>query len=280
MALPVPRGPISSLDALDHVEAELLALLDTITPAEWDAPTIVPSWRVRHVAAHLLDGALRKLTIVRDGLSVERPASGSADDVRDFVNRLNAEGVRVYGRLSCRVIRLLLSQVSPEYCAWHRSLHPQAPAAFAVTWAGEQQSLNWFDTARELTERWHHQAQIRLALSRPALTSRHVYHPVLDCFLRVLPYRYRDVAAPQGTMVSVRVDGDAGDDWQLYRAGERWVLTGGLTDQPNAIVRIPGDIAWCLFTKGLARQDAARLVTIEGDRTLASHALDAVAIVG
>ena len=59
---------------------------------------------MRHVAGHLLDTALRRLAIVRDGVAAERPASGSAEDVRAFVDRVNAEGVAVYGRLSPRVL--------------------------------------------------------------------------------------------------------------------------------------------------------------------------------
>lgn len=280
MLAPAPRGPIHALDALDRVEAALLDLLSTMTPSEWDAPTIVRGWRVRHVAGHLLDTALRKLSILRDGFAVERPASGAADDVRDFVNRLNAESVQVYGRLSVEAVRLLMAQVSPLFCAWHRGLDPDAPAGFPVSWAGESSSPQWLDTARELTERWHHQAQIRLALGRPALMDRPVYHPVLDCFMRALPHTFRDVAAVVDTVVSVRVDGDAGDEWQLYRTRDRWMLTSGLTTHPAATITIPGAIAWRVFTKGIDRGEAERLVRIEGDRTLASRVLGAVAIVG
>jgi uncharacterized protein (TIGR03083 family) len=280
MPAPEPPGPIDAVAALERVEAALLDLLDTIAPAEWDSATIVPGWRVRHVAGHLLDTALRKLAIVRDGFAPERPASGSADDVRDFVNRVNAEGVQVYGRLSPPVLRAVMAAVSPAYCAWHRDIDPQAPAVFAVSWAGEQESRNWFDTARELTERWHHQAQIRLALGRPALMDRDLYHPVLDCFMRALPHTYRDVAAAPGTAVRIRVEGAAGGDWHLVRGAERWLLTARPADAPVATVTIPQDIAWRLFTKGLSRSDAERLVTIEGDRRLASPVLGAIAIVG
>lgn len=280
MLAPASRGPIQALDALDAVEAALLDLLGTITRDEWDAPTIVPGWRVRHVAGHLLDTALRKLSVLRDGFALERPASGAADDVRDFVNRVNAEGVQVYGRLSVETLGALMAQVSPVYCAWHRALDPDAPAGFPVSWAGDTHSPNWFDTARELTERWHHQAQIRLALARPALMDRAIYHPVLDCFMRALPFAYRDVPALVDTLVSVRVDGEAEDDWQLYRTRDRWLLTSGVAAHPAASVTIPGAIAWRIFTKGIAATDAARLVALEGDRALASHVLRAVAIVG
>lgn len=280
MLAPAPRGPIHALDALEQVEAELLALLATVTRDEWDAPTLVRGWRVRHVAGHLLDTALRKLSVLRDGFAVERPASGAAEDVREFVNRVNAEGVLVYGRLSVDTLRALLAKVSPEFCDWHRGLDPNAPAGFAVSWAGETQSANWFDTARELTERWHHQAQIRLALDRPALMARAIYHPVLDCFMRVLPCAFRDVPAVVDTVVSVRVDGEAEDDWQLYRTRDRWLLTSGLTTHPAATITIPGAIAWRVFTKGIDRAEAEQHVVIDGDRALASHVLGAVAIVG
>ncbi len=72
------RGPIpvdTTLAALDAVEAHLLHLLDQMTLAEWTTPTIVPGWQVRHVAAHLLDTASRKLAIVRDRCFTEAPAS-------------------------------------------------------------------------------------------------------------------------------------------------------------------------------------------------------------
>lgn len=82
MLPPLPRGPIDAVNALERVEAERLSLLSRITADEWDAQTIVPGWRVRHVAGHLLDTATRTLAIVRDGFSVERPATNAPEDVR------------------------------------------------------------------------------------------------------------------------------------------------------------------------------------------------------
>jgi hypothetical protein len=149
-----------------------------------------------------------------------------------------------------------------------------------VSWAGEQESLNWFDTARELTERWHHQAQIRLALGRQPLMARDLYHPVLDCFMRALPHTYRDVPAPPGTGVRVRVDGAAGGDWHLHREAAGWILTSNPAGEPLATISIPQDIAWRLFTKGLSRIEAERLVAVDGDRRLGSPVLGAIAIVG
>jgi hypothetical protein len=39
----------------------------------------------------------------------------------------------------------------------YESLDPFAQAAIGVSCSGEMTSLVWFDNARELTERWHHQ---------------------------------------------------------------------------------------------------------------------------
>ncbi len=92
-----------------------------------------------------------------------------------------------------------------------------ALAAFNVSWAGEETSPNWFDTARELTERWHHQQQIRLATNRPGIITPELYHPVLDCFVRGLPHVYRDVDGSVGTAIRLEISGECDGRWFLLR---------------------------------------------------------------
>jgi Mycothiol maleylpyruvate isomerase N-terminal domain len=64
-------APILSAHLLRRVDRELIDLLRSLAADEWDIQTIAPSWKVRDVAAHLLDTALRKLSIVRDSCYVE-----------------------------------------------------------------------------------------------------------------------------------------------------------------------------------------------------------------
>lgn len=270
--------PILCAHLIRKVDAKLLELLASLRPDEWDLQTVAPEWKVRDVAAHLLDTALRKLSLVRDGWMVEQPLIRSAEDVAALVNRLNREGVAVYRRLSPAVLISWMSAACRESAEFHEALDPFAPAAFGVSWAGEQHSLNWFDTARELTERWHHQQQIRLATGRPGLMLPELYRPVLDCFMRGLRFAYRGVDAAEGTMVRAEISGDCGGAWQIRKESAGWLLVSPADGWSSRVV-VPQEIAWRVFTKGMRREEALLQVHVEGDRDLARRLLDLTAIV-
>ena len=271
--------PILCAHLLRRVDEKLIELLLSLPASEWDAQTVVPRWRVRDVAAHLLDTVLRKLSLVRDSWSVENVKIESPQDVAKLVNRLNDEGVRVYRRLSPPVLIDMMKMACEQSAGFHESLDPFAPAAFGVSWAGEAKSLNWFDTARELTERWHHQQQIRVATNRPGIMTPELYHPVLDCFLRGLPHLYRDTEAPSGTVLLVEIAGECGGQWFLLRESGRWELVKESAAELAARVTIPQEIAWRIFTKGIDRDSAREQVRIEGDPHLGNLVLELTAVI-
>src|SRR5579862_5769315 len=271
--------PILCAHLFRKVDGELINLLRSLAPGDWDIQTIAPAWKIRDVAAHLLDTVLRKLSLVRDGCYVEAVEIRSPKDVVNLVNRLNREGVTVYRRLSPPVLIELMQMACEQSARFHESLDPMAPAAFAVSWAGEEQSLNWFDTARELTERWHHQQQIRLAVSRPGIMSPDLYHPVLDCFVRGLPHLYRDIDAPAGTTVLLEIAGDCGGKWLLSRGTTGWAFANESFEDVAAHVTIPQELAWRIFTKGIDRNSARAQVKINGDPNLGEKLLSLTAIV-
>src|SRR5688572_2572310 len=89
---------------------ELVALLRSMGPDAWSRPTVAGRWRVRDVAAHLLDGDIRKLAAHRDG-HLHAPgghAPRSYAEVVALINSLNATGVSYAGRLSARLLVELL----------------------------------------------------------------------------------------------------------------------------------------------------------------------------
>jgi len=272
--------PILCAHLMRRVDAKLIDLLSSLTPAEWDLQTVAPLWKVRDVAAHLLDTALRKLSIVRDSWYVEQVNIRSPQDLIAFINRLNREGVTVYRHLSPKVLIGMMKEACEQSARFHESLDPFAPAAFSVSWAGEEESLNWFDTAREFTERWHHQQQIRLAANRPGIMTPELYHPVLDCFVRGLPHLYRDVDAPEGTLLVLEISGECGGRWFLRKGPSGWGFVKQSDEKPASRVTIPQELAWRVFTKGIDRESARAQIAVEGNRDLGEKVLQLTAIVG
>lgn len=271
--------PILCAPLLRKVDEKLVELLSCLSPGEWDVQTVAPLWKVRDVAAHLLDTGLRKLSLVRDSWFVEAVEIRSPRDVLDLVNRLNREGVAVYRRLSPPVLIGLMRTACEQSASFHESLNPFGRAAFNVSWAGEEISLNWFDTARELTERWHHQQQIRLATNRPGITTPELYHPVLDCFMRGLPHLFRDVEASAGTAIAVEIRGRSGGLWVLRKTESAWSFVEKQDGPIAAHVTIPEELAWRLFTKGISRDEALTRVELAGDRELGEKVLQLTSIV-
>ncbi len=220
-----PLKPILTAHLFPKLDGMLLELLPSLSAEDWEQQTVSPKWKVKDIAAHLLDTALRGISIGRDACVPQAPKINSPAELAAYIDRVNAEGVTVYRRLSPAVLFSLLEIACKQLAEYHASRDPFAMAPYGVSWAGEEKSANWFDTAREFTERWHHQQQIRLAVNRPGIMTRELYYPVLDCFMRALPFTYRNISAKPGTIVQVTVSGDCGGTWLLYRENENWVLT-------------------------------------------------------
>lgn len=274
---------IPTVHLFAELDGLLLDLLRSLSREEWELPTVSPRWNVRQVAAHLLDTPLRRLSFVRDGWPPPAPRIRSDADLAAWVNEMNRQGVEVFGRLSPPLLIAFMETAARELREYLTALDPLAPAAWPVSWAGERKSENWFDIARELTERWHHQQQIREALERstkPGIMTRRLFHPVLDTFMRALPRAYRDVAAPQSAVARVVIAGDCGGEWFLERQGAGWALVPRApAERVVATTAIPQEIAWRVFTKGISSNEAAARTTFEGDPVIARAALAMVAIV-
>ncbi len=177
------------------LDSKLIELLRSLSPDDWNRPTLAPLWTVKDITAHLLDGNLRTLSS-RDNHRLKPDMEiNSYQDLVDYLNRLNADWVRAAKRLSPPVLTELLEITGKQYSAHMMNADPNIQAPVSVAWAGEKQSVNWFHIAREFTEKWHHQQQIREAVGRPGIMTKEFFFPVMDVFMRGLPHRYRDVPA-------------------------------------------------------------------------------------
>jgi uncharacterized protein (TIGR03083 family) len=264
-----PLTPLYTADLFAGLNDELISLLRGLSPEDWERPTVAGAWRVRDVAAHLLDAMLRRVSAARDGHRMQ--PDGPIDDYRNLVgylNRLNASWVAVSNRLSPRVLTDLLAWTGPQVAAVMASLPPHEQAMIGVAWAGEERSENWFDTGREYTEHWHHQAQIRDAVGAPGLYERRWLHPVIELCLYALPVAFRGLDRPAGATLVLEVTGDAGGTWSLVRTEGAWKLWRGAAEKPAANARMDGDTAWRLLFNALPAEAARTKITAEGDPEL------------
>jgi uncharacterized protein (TIGR03083 family) len=265
MPEPILIGPLFA-----PIHDQLMKLLRGLCAEEWLAPTVAGSWTVRDVAAHLLDTGLRRLSMHRDGYMPPLAPDAFANGLGGFVNDVNASGVAYAQRLSPALLIDQHERFGPQLSEFLASLDPFAEAKWSVRWAGEERSAMWFDVARELTERWHHQQQIRDAVGRAPLYE--YLAPVIDTFVRALPYAYRSVDAPDGTTIVLRIDEGV---WTLRRESSRWVLYADAADAPTTSIAMSGDAAWRVFTK----QKIDPHAHIEGDARYADAVLGMIAIV-
>ena len=272
-----PLGRIDTVDLFPEERAALLALLESLTPEQWSAPTLCAGWSVKDLAAHLLGDDLGVVARGRDAYTASWIDAPSYEALVAAIDAQNEVWVAAMRRASPRQLVELL-RFSAEHLHAHLSSLDLDAMGGPVDWAGPQPQPIWMDVAREYTEMWAHQAQIRDAVAAPMLGTRRMFFPVLDCYARALPHAFREVAAAEGTHVRLVVTGEAGGEWSLVRSGGAWGLFSGVEPAPSATVRLPQDVAWRVYTKGIALEDARRVARIDGDAALGEQVLHTVAV--
>lgn len=275
----IKPNKIEVLPLFEILDSRLLELLKSLTPDEWKAPTVAKLWTVKDIAAHLLDGSLRGLSISRDGYFGE-PAENinSYQELVAYLNKLNSNWVTATRRLSPQVLIELLEIASRQYTRHLQQLNPEADAVFAVAWAGQEVSANWFHIAREYTEKFLHQQQIRDAVNKPGIMTRELYYPFLNTFMQALPYTFKDVMAAAGTTVLLTVTTAVGGQWSITKTNEGWILNNNTLATADATVSIDPDTAWKLFSKSLTPEQVLHRVEITGNHLLGKHVLKLVAV--
>jgi hypothetical protein len=107
-----------------------------------------------------------------------------------------------------------------------------------------------------------------------------LYHPVLDCFVRGLPYSYRYSTAPTGTNILLEISGACGGKWVLSKTANGWTFAREIPEEIACKVTLPQAIAWRVFTKGIAQESVRAQIEIDGDHNLAEGIIRLTAIVG
>lgn len=273
--------PIMVVDLFPQERKQLLELFSEFEQEEWEKPTICPGWTVKDIGLHLLGDDIGYLSGARDHFN--NPFFRDKD-MREWmiliknINEANESWVKATARISPKLLADLLELTGQQFYAYMQSLDLTAIGG-VVSWAGPDPAPVWLDVAREYTERWLHQQQIRDAVHKSGLKEKGFFHPVLDTFVRALPHTYKDISVPDITVLKFVVTGEAGDAWYLVGETNKWFLSPGIELQPVTVVTMDQETCWRLFTKGMNKDQARARTTIEGDQRLGEKLLETVSII-
>jgi uncharacterized protein (TIGR03083 family) len=273
--------PIMVVDLFPQERKQLLKLFSELESEEWEKPTICPAWTVKDIGLHLLGDDIGYLSGARDHFN--NPFFQNKD-LREWkslvknINEANESWVKATARISPKLLADLLELTGQQFYEYMQSLDLMAMGG-VVSWAGPDPAPVWLDVAREYTERWLHQQQIRDAVHKPGLKEKGLFHPVLDTFVRALPHTYKDISVTATTVLKFVVTGEAGDIWYLVGEANRWVLSKDIELQPVTVVIMDQETCWQVFTKGMNKDQARAQTVIEGDQTLGERLLETVSII-
>jgi uncharacterized protein (TIGR03083 family) len=270
--------PIDARPQFPRERAELLTLLAQLDAADWRRATVCPGWNVHDIVAHVVHDYLRKLARARDAHESARPRPG--EDLPAFLHRLNHEFVGVAAAWSPRVLIDLTDHLGAHLDVYWAGLEMDRLGE-AVSWAAPGvPAPAWLDVAREYSEYWVHQQQVRDAVRRPGADDDELSGPVIDAFLRAVPHALRDVQAPPGTGLEVTVSGPGGGTWEFSRGESRWTISrGSAPEQAAARVVVSSGTLWRVATRGITVRSALSQASLEGDRSIGEAALSLVSII-
>ena len=272
--------PIKTIHLFPILDKLLIELLNSLSPEDWNKPTLAKLWTVKDLAAHLLQGNVRTISSnYQPPTTTDAPVINTYQQLINYINEDNTNWVRAMKGVSPELLIHLLETTGGQFADHLAVLDPFVCAKYSVAWAGEEQSENWFHIAREYTEKWHHQQQIREAVNKPGIMHRELFYPFIDTLMRALPHTYRNISADEGTLIKISISGEADGDWYLNRAQQAWNLTPLVNKPADCIVNISPDIAWKLFTKGITSTTALQNSILLGNINLGEKVFDMVAVI-
>jgi len=271
--------PVDLVELIPILDDMLISFLKKLSKDDWNRQTIAKKWKVKDVAAHLLDGNIRGISFGRDKHLLEPDiAIKSEADLVNYLNNLNAGWVLAAKRFSPELLIEFLDNTNKAHYEYVKTLDPFGRAIFPVSWAGETESQNRFHIAREYTEKWIHQQQIRDAFDNQDLMTRDLFFPMIDILMYGLPNTFKNVKANDGCAIKINILTEIGGAWYLKLVEDKWTLLKKHSGEINSEIQIPPDIAWKLFTKSLRPDDIKSEVKFSGDLNYGNLVLEMVSV--
>lgn len=97
--------PIETLSLFPDLNQELIYFLADLKAHEWLLPTALPGRNVKDLAAHLVDGSMRRIAAQRDHFKIETDRDlSNYNQLVEHVQELNREWMLAMRRLSPRLL--------------------------------------------------------------------------------------------------------------------------------------------------------------------------------
>lgn len=267
--------PIDVRPLLQPLREALIDLMGDRSPADWQTPT-TPGWTVADTVAHLLGDDLGRLARTRDGHRVGGPEGD--ETFEQAIDRLNHEWVVAARRLSPRLLLEMLGTTGKQVRAQWAG-HELDEDAEGVSWAGVDPAPLWLDMARDYTEYWVHQAQVREALKEPLLDDPSFLEPVVSTCLRALPYTLRDLVPEDGeATLTVEVTDLTPGDWHLKADPDGWRFVTAV-GHADTTVTWDANTVWRVATRMIDPATARARAHVDGDVDVSAAVCSLLAVV-
>lgn len=226
--------PFDARPLFKQVRSSLLQLLGDLSPPDWDRPTAAGHWLVSDIAAHLLGDDVSRLSRSRDDYPGPGPSVG--ETLAQFLNKFNEQWVEACARISNQVIQDLLAVTSDLMMSYWQQVDLDSLGE-PVSWVYPGQPAPvWLDCARDFTEDWIHQEQIRQAVGREQRPDVTVLYAVLDTFMHAMIHTLYQHDLPHGSTLVVRLEPELHTSWRWSHGGGGWSASAGVEQPTTEII--------------------------------------------
>ena len=259
------------VDVWERAASDVVALLRSLGPDDWDRPTDLPGWDVRAVAAHLahLESELA-------GFPQQQVEVPDAPHVHGLMGQFTEAGVVARaGWTTDAVVDELESSVATRLAA----LRADPPTDASAPGPGFAGLIGW-SWRTLLSNRpldlWVHEQDLRRAVGRPGGLDSPAATHVVGVLARALPFVLgKKVGAEPGRSVRLVVTGEQPLDVAAVVGPDGRGARCDVPEAPTATLEMDTET---FVVRSSGRRAATEVtVTVSGDAELAHRVLDALA---
>lgn len=261
--MPATSDDQAHIDRLEEVWSSTARLGDSLTEAEWKAPTECPGWNVQDNLAHII--GLESVILGRPEPEVTPP---DGEHLKNDVGRSNEVWVEAYRELPGDAVLEEFRAVTGQRLAALRAPDMDFGAdSWTPIGPGEVRDLLGFRTF----DSWMHEQDMRRAVGKPGGWDGEAARASLERMAVIMPMIVgKRVKPADGTTVVFEIVGPAAREIPLAMEGGRAQMLDAAPGAPTVRIRLSGE-AFVRLSAGRGDVDVilgSGAVEISGDAAL------------